>query len=116
VCSASSAGRNGFIRTGDCQVDGTPCSLGQSTQVARFPQTNNNQPFYPQPIMKRIVSLLALTLATATASQAAVTWFFGATPPADKNGPITSAMNTAVANYNTYALYNGNIRVTYNAG
>jgi ricin-type beta-trefoil lectin protein len=66
--------------------------------------------------MKRIVSLLALVLASATAGQAAVTWFFGATPPADKQGPITSAMNAAVNQYNTYSAYNANIRVTYNAG
>src|SRR5688572_14723714 len=65
--------------------------------------------------MKRTAFLLALVLTTA-ACQAAVTWYFGATPPADKQAAITSAMNAAVNQYNIHSAYNANIRVTYNAG
>lgn len=65
--------------------------------------------------MIRHLVLLATVLVT-TLSHAAVTWQFTGSPPADKQAAITSAMNTAVSRYNTYANYNANITVAYNAG
>ncbi len=48
--------------------------------------------------------------------QAALTWSFTGSAPAAELAQITSAMNTAVSNYNTFANYNANITVAYNPG
>ena len=65
----------------------------------------------------KIQTLLAIaTLSSTVVCKATLTWSFTGSPPADKQAAITSAMNTAVGNFNTYANYSGNIVVTYNSG
>jgi hypothetical protein len=65
--------------------------------------------------MKKNILLATCLLGSSLLSPAALTWSFTGTIPADKQAAITAAMNTAVANYNTYASYFGNIVVTYNS-
>lgn len=63
------------------------------------------------------VVLASCLLGLAVRSQAALTWSWQ-TVPSDPSiqSSITSAMNSAVANWNTYADYSGNILVKYNSG
>lgn len=66
--------------------------------------------------MKIKSTLLALALATVS-SQAAVTWYWAAVPSDTAiRDQIAASMNTAVANYNTYASYTANIPVRYVPG
>jgi len=66
--------------------------------------------------MKKLTTLLALVLVTAT-SQAAITWYWAAVPSDTAiRDQIAASMNTAVANYNTYSNYNANIPVRYVPG
>lgn len=66
--------------------------------------------------MKKVLTLAVIILIGLRSNQAAVTWHFTGSIPADKQAAITSAMNTACYNYNEYANYTANIAVTYNSG
>lgn len=67
--------------------------------------------------MKKVLLLTALVLSSAVVSQGALTWTWISVPSdATIKSQITSAMNTACANYNTYASYTGTISVRYNSG
>jgi hypothetical protein len=67
--------------------------------------------------MKTPTLIATIMFGSALLSQAALTWSWNSGAPAEPyKSQITSAMNAAVNNYNTYALYYGNIYVTYNSG
>jgi hypothetical protein len=66
---------------------------------------------------KSFLTPIAMAFALAVQAQAAVTWYWAATPTDTAiRDQIAAAMNTAVANYNLYASYNANIPVRYVAG
>ena len=67
--------------------------------------------------MKKLTFITATILGSMGISQAALTWSWGGSSGSqDQANAITYAMNTAVANYNQYASFNGNIQVCYNSG
>jgi hypothetical protein len=67
--------------------------------------------------MKKLAFITATILGSMGISQAALTWSWGGSSGSqDQANAITSAMNTAVGNYNQYASFNGNIQVCYNSG
>jgi hypothetical protein len=67
--------------------------------------------------MKKLTFITAIILGSIGISQAALTWSWGGSSGSqDTANAITSAMNTAVGNYNQYASFNGNIQVCYNSG
>lgn len=66
--------------------------------------------------MKRIVGLLLIFFGVSN-SPGALSWFWWTLPPdATTSNSIASAMNQAVATYNTYSDYNYSIGVQYNSG
>jgi hypothetical protein len=67
--------------------------------------------------MKKTILLIALVLGPVVVSQGALSWRWQSTPSNTTiKSQITSAMNTACNNYNTYASYTGTITVNYNSG
>ncbi len=66
--------------------------------------------------MKKLLSSIVLLLSIFS-TQAALTWHW-VSLPADTNieAQIVSAMNSAVAEFNTYSDYTGDIPVVYNSG
>ena len=66
--------------------------------------------------MKHTLLAAMAMLGSILPGKAALTWSFTGSAPATELAQITSAMNTAVNNFNTWANYSGNITVAYNAG
>ncbi len=66
--------------------------------------------------MKKLLGLLVVSFSLLT-SHAGLSWFWWSLPPsATISNSIASAMNQAVAQWNTYADYPYNIGVQYNSG
>jgi hypothetical protein len=71
---------------------------------------------YPPTRMKKLIGLAAICFSLLT-SQAGLTWSWAYLPAdATASNAIASAMNQAVATYNTYSDYNYTIPVAYNSG
>ena len=66
--------------------------------------------------MKHTLLAAMAMLGSILPGKAALTWSFTGSAPATELAQITSAMNTAVNNFNTWANYSGNITVAYNSG